>query len=187
MERVRRTGVAARSKAVSVGGSHAFDPTLPWEWVFRLTAEDSQFWRRELEEPALLIKTRVDKLSANVDDDAPLSRASARRAGSSTDGPPPKKRKTRPAVERVHHTDSEGYFTHNRRGTKLCAAFQKGECTTTGPSGTCPRDGSLVHQCSKCLYLGHGKHQCHATEFRRDNTGKGRGKGKAKGKHGYQN
>ncbi len=57
---------------------------------------------------------------------------------------------------------------------------------TNNRDGRCPRDPSLVHQCSKCLYLGHGKHQRNATEVRRDNTGKGRGKGKSKGKYSHQ-
>ncbi len=118
-ERVRRTGAAAL--AVEAGGSHAFDPKHPWEWVFRQTAEDSQFWRRELEEPALLIKTRVDKLSGSIDDDAPLGRSMSSRTAAVADGPLRKQQKSGPLKERpdrVHSTDADGYFTHNRRGVR---------------------------------------------------------------------
>ena len=192
MERVRRIGASARAQAVDAGGTHAFNPNHPWEWVFRQTAEDSQFWRRELEEPALLIKTRVDKLSSSIDDDAPLGRSHrpmSSRPAAVADVPPRKKQKSGPVKERldrVHITDADGYFTHNRRGIPLCSAFQKGECASSSAGGGCPKDSGRAHQCSKCLFLGHGKHQCSATEVRRDNTGKGKGKGKSKGKYDHR-
>ena len=190
MERIRRLGSAARAQAVEAGGSHAFDPAVPWEWVFRQTAEDAQFWRRELEEPALLIKTRVERLGSALQDDAPLqpNAGSSQRSGSASTAPPPKRHKAQADRDapRFHRVDTEGYFTHNRRGVKLCISFQKGECSTsTSGSGRCPRDADLVHQCSKCLFLGHGRSQCVASQVSRDNTTPRKGKGKGKGK--YQN
>jgi len=163
MERIRRLISTARTQAIEAGGSHAFDPAVPWEWVFRQTAEDVQFWRRELEEPTLLIKTRVEKLSASLQDDAPVQpgTGSSQRSGPAATPPPPKRQRVQADRDapRVHRVDADGYFTHNRRGNKLCSLFQKGECSTTG-SGRCSRDSYLVHQCAKCLFLGHGRSQC---------------------------
>ena len=162
MERVRRNGAAARRAALAAGGTHPFNPDLPWEWVFRQTAEDNKFWHRELEEPALLVKTRADKIDECVEDYAPLSRATGRRSspGPPASDPPPPRKKPRSSADRVHRVDSDGYFTHNRRGAPLCQAYQKGACENNGFGGNCPKNPGHVHQCSKCLHLGHGLHQC---------------------------
>ena len=142
------------------------------------------FWRRELEEPALLIKTRIEKLGSALDDDAPLGRAATERSSASLEGPPRKVQKiaTMPRGERVRLVDTDGNFTANRRGIPLRTAFQKGERGPSDSSGVCPRDPSKMHQCSRCLLLGHGRHQCRVQEPRRDNTSRGKGKGKGRGK-----
>ena len=56
MSHVRRDGAAAKVQATAAGGTHLFNVGSPWEWVFRETAHDTEFWRTEIEEPALLIK-----------------------------------------------------------------------------------------------------------------------------------
>ena len=184
MERVRRIGISEMVHAIGVGAQHPLDPKRPWEWVFRRTVDDMQFWRRELEEPAPLNKTRVDKLNAALDDDAPLGQGPSVRTRPALPAPPRKQPKTsneRADRPREHSTDAEGYFTANRRGINLCAAYQKGDCVSKDGSHRCPKDSSSVHQCSKCLLTGHGRHQCQAHEFRQPPRHKG-GKGKGRGK-----
>ena len=73
----------------------------------------------------------------------------------------------------------KGLFTTNRRGEELCMKFQDGRCTETVTRGSnkCSQAPHRVHQCAKCLAIGHGAETC--------DGGKGGKKGgKATGKGG---
>ena len=59
MERLRRRGEAEHSAAVEAGGKHPFDPERPWNWVWQQAVLDVIFWKKEIEEPALLILSRT--------------------------------------------------------------------------------------------------------------------------------
>ena len=81
MSCVRRDSAAAKAKVVAAGGTHPYDAASPWEWVFRETANDTKCWRAELEEPALLVKAQVARVSVDVEGDAPLNKRQARLTG----------------------------------------------------------------------------------------------------------
>jgi hypothetical protein len=197
MERVRRQGAAEHAQAIAGGGYHSFDPKHPWDWVFRTTADDAKFWRRELEDSALLIKTRVEKISASIDHDAPLGRGFAAAPGNPqghSDGAPRKIYKgagkggggggggrVREDRPRQHSVGSDGMLTSNRRGVPLCAAFQTGACTSNDAAGRCTANPNRAHQCAKCLGIGHGAQVCpHTAAVEPRAKGKGK-KGNHKG------
>ena len=48
-------------QASSTGLPHNFLDTQPWEWTLRECIRDFEFWRREFERCAVLIKTHVEK------------------------------------------------------------------------------------------------------------------------------
>eukprot|EP00969_Alexandrium_andersonii_P109263 4820471-Alexandrium_andersonii.AAC.1 len=54
MERIRIHAIADFDAARTAGLAHAYSPAKPWEHCFRCAAEDAAFWKREVEEPALL-------------------------------------------------------------------------------------------------------------------------------------
>ena len=179
MERVRRQGAEAHRLAVAAGGSHPYDPAHPWEWTFRATADDAQFWRIELEEPAIRVVTESSAMADYLEDDAqvhggrtkPVMQKDHQQAsrGGYEEG---RKRKIQ-ADERVHLVDAEGNFTHNRRGMRLCTSYQSGTCTYP--------NCKYQHQCSRCLLQGHGKDKCTAAQAgapQQKRKGKGKGKGK---------
>ena len=86
-----------------------------------------------------------------------------------------------------HDVDGNS-FVSNRRGRKLCDAFNAGACVLNLQDATCPKDGTLVHQCSRCLETSHGAHVCPRTDFPASrpvvegHKGKSKGFGKGKGK-----
>ena len=53
MERIRRRGEEELAVAKAAGHVHALDVSRPWDWVWAEVARDLEFWRIELEEPAL--------------------------------------------------------------------------------------------------------------------------------------
>eukprot|EP00971_Amphidinium_carterae_P281270 5584541-Amphidinium_carterae.1 len=126
-ERLRRRGKLEADTAASMGAPHEYSERWPWEWVFQQLAEYSGgFWKRELEEPALLFITRTATLNTLVDDDARVEcvpigikrpsmddlgkpRATPKRTprASSSNGRPP--------LPRQHNLSSDGVFSTNRK------------------------------------------------------------------------
>ena len=58
------------------------------------------------------------------------------------------------------HYVSYGLYTHNRRGTELCAGFQEGSCTGRGKGTRCHKNPGKAHQCNNCLSPDHGGSDC---------------------------
>jgi len=197
LERVRRTGAAEQAAAASTGGTHAYDPKSPWEWSLRKCADDVIYWRRELEDPAMLAKVQIARMSDKLGSDAPVEQSSTSSgtravAGLAADtdrsAPPPKRLK--PSVSNKHHsTDDSGNLTCNRKGYPLCGTFQSGNCEYRKYTIACPKDNSRVHQCARCLMPNHGLHwpkECgnvQASTPSQRTKGKGKG-GKGKGDKG---
>ena len=186
--RTKRAGQTALDQAKAAGGTHPFNPKSPWDWVLRTAAQDAQFWRKELEEPALLILTHVANLSEQVDGDAitdhqPPAKKPRELARAFAPPPPPATKN----FVRVHR-QRDGLMTHNRRDFALCPDFQKGECGEMLRDCVCPRNPALRHQCAKCLLPGHGANRCGepkaATPPGTKGSSKGRGKGHGKGGKG---
>jgi hypothetical protein len=64
-ERLRRHGQAELDAllmaAQATGGSpvHAFDPTMPWEWVWQQIPLQDSFWKVEIENPGIMLMARI--------------------------------------------------------------------------------------------------------------------------------
>ena len=154
MERVRRKLESAHAAALAAGRhpSIDFDPAKVWDGVWRAAVGDTDFWRRQFEEPALLLKVHISTPGSAISGEAPV--------GTDTATAPPKRVRPRPDAEHGEppakvHKVSDGHYTHNRRGRKLCGAFQTGQCPL-GPQLLCPSGSVAAHQCSKCLFPTHG-------------------------------
>ena len=183
MERVRRRGDEERARATAAGMSHPMNPKRPWDWVWGEVLIDAHFWRIELEEPALIILSRRMVRSPSSDNVAQI------RPGK---GWFREDFNWRPFKMAKTHDVSGNSFVSNRRGRKLCDAFNTGACVSNPQNSDCPNDGTLVHQCSRCLDATHGAHVCPRTDFpasrpyvvgtRPKSKGLGKGKGKLKGR-----
>ena len=189
-ERTRRKAEVAKEEATRHGGGHSFDPGQPWQWVLDDVIDDAQWWRQELEEPALWLKNKVASRAEVLDGDTPIASAQSQ---SST------KRK---ASEydfvsnrfKSHRTTGDGSrLTHNRRNVKLCEQYQKGQCDWTVGGDKCGYRRGEAHQCAICLSPdGHGADSCtkslrQPTRSTSSGTGRGGKGGKAgKGKKGFK-
>jgi hypothetical protein len=192
LERMRREG-ASLVAAGAPTGKHTFNPEQPWDWCLRQVTADTDFWRHEMEEPAIIVLAKAGSLSTMIGGDAPVSSIA-----SSSSGPAPQQQgaaarydkkapSKRPRGGNGHYTDGAGQYSANRRGTKLCNDFQAGTCQPE-VKGRCPRDGSCTHQCAKCLSPSHGAKACQAgasADGRRDRKGNGKGKSKYGGRPQY--
>jgi len=201
MERLRIIATSEYQIAKDQGLSHAFDPSAPFEFLWKAATGDITWWREELEEGALLVLTRSSSIGRLVDGDAAIVHGPAANPArvmpppparvppptALFDGPPAKsKRRRAPAPPPVWNLDGAGWTT-NRRGYPMCPGFQAGTCTVNKP-GTqfCSLNPSNVHQCRKCLGHSHGSEACQSPiPSAPPNQGKGKGKGKGKkGKKG---
>ena len=143
-ERIRRCGQSLCDKARQAGGGTGtlvvcdFDPTKPWDYVFRQLSSEFSFWKGEVEDPAMLILTRaVRGQSSVVSGEAPTaptasahiadvaSLQGAAQTGQARGQPSPKKKLRLPPDQRTHTYDEAGNNTTNRRGVRLCPEFQK--------------------------------------------------------------
>ena len=203
LERLRRQGQREYEEAKAANGVHPFDPTRPWEWSFKALTQDYRFWKRELEDQAVLILAHIGKLEHSIEGDAeiePMVPQGLGRAvhngsmGASPSGhidPPPKKkaRNTPKHSERQHHVAENGHMTHNRNGAPLCGKFQSGNCRQSVRGNKCPVNTDEVHQCSMCLSQKHGSEhprKCEDATSKPSKGGKGKGKGKGKGAGKFQ-
>ena len=200
MERVRRIAIDEHAKAVAAGFSHSFEPDRPWDYVWTKMVDDANFWRKELEEPCVLVLAKTTSMSSMIGGDAPaathntnrpqsqgsVNYAVPQRTGGTGDygggASPLKKRK-----EHQHNTGSNGGMATNRSGTALCADFNAacgcGPTASTQHGARCPKDSSKAHQCSKCLSPGHGASSCNG-QAAKVPSGKGKGNKGGKGKGG---
>ena len=70
--RLYRQGASERDEAIAAGGKHTFDPSRPWEWVFRAAIKDKTYWADEFVENAGIIKVDPKIVGTVVGDDAPV-------------------------------------------------------------------------------------------------------------------
>ena len=165
------------------GSVAGYEEDRPWNLTFARMVDDDKFWQREVRMPGLQVAVRVATLSDVVQGDAPVARAanSLFTATGVVANPQPPQLAAFPAPSGVPRT---GKHRTNRAGSTLCEAFNHGNCQHTAPNNTCPVDPTKRHQCSNCLQIGHGAHECNARAavMRPMPTGGGRDKGKGKGK-----
>ena len=172
MERIRRRGQDEFDKATAASQHHDFDPSKPWNWCWDQAAKDVNFWRKEVEEPCLLVLSKSSPLQSFIDGDANIQGGMGfGRGGGSGQQPRGTKRQfdDTAAARQSQLTDfrahnvKDGVYSTNRRGIDLCPGWQDGSCTGSASGARCPKNWSLAHQCSKCLSSDHGKHQCTST------------------------
>ena len=131
MERARRRGEEERALALAAGGTHPLDPTRPWDWGWGEVLSDTDFWRAELEEPALLAITRGIKSAPSSENIAP-AQPGKRITDVSNDVPAKRQRHDQPG-DGQHHVK-------NRKGKLLCSDFNAGRCKSGGAGlGELPR------------------------------------------------
>ena len=149
-----------------------WQPDTPYHYVFQRGLDDGAFWNREFERKATLIlsgarsQTQMGEIHAPIKGHldptpkriarppsaAPSSAAYAEQKGN-------KGNRSRPYPEQKCHAVTDGVFTHNRGQSKLCQAFQTGNCSE-GRGGWCPVNWGERHQCNKCLADSHGGAVC---------------------------
>ena len=196
----KRLGQEEHRKATAAHGVSEYNPEYPWEYVWGKAADDFHYWRKELEDPCLLILTRTRSLTAMVDGDVSIAeepaakrqrtatpetvQKSAWETGFGSNEMPTKRNK----VERLHNV-IDGTFSTNRRGVPLCPGFNAGTCKETVGQNRCAVDPSKIHQCSKCLSIEHSAATCSKSPGAPppqpawiSNKGKSKGFGKQKGK-----
>eukprot|EP00972_Heterocapsa_arctica_P078680 11602438-Heterocapsa_arctica.AAC.1 len=68
MERIHRAlhRNYMRAHASGFGGMCDFEPARPWNEVWKTAADDDKFWKRELEDPAFFIMSKLKPLSASL-------------------------------------------------------------------------------------------------------------------------
>ncbi len=69
LERMKRKGLKLMPAGVATG-ERQFDGSRPWDWSLAEVVADDSFWKRELEEPALLVLSNSGALSQMVEGDA---------------------------------------------------------------------------------------------------------------------
>ena len=163
--------------------------------------DDATFWRKELEEPCVLVLAKTTSMQSMIGGDAPAAAAAGlgrvnatnmnvstgtpfRQSGGTGDypgGSPHKK-------PRQHNPGNNGLLSTNRAGTHLCDGFQAGTCFELAPGMQgfrCGKDSSKSHQCAKCLSPDHGAQACNKPPAKQPNDfGKGNGKSGKGGKRG---
>ena len=159
-----------------------YDINRPWNTVFKRVLSDSVWWGEEVREPCLLLLARLSSLSSLVEGDAPVAGRAA--PPGTRDHPGPK----RPAPAASSSNSVNELHQHNRAGLNLCHAFNNGSCVSSSKgNAVCPRDSTRRHQCSYCLQVGHGRHNCNANQpagFKQGPPNKRSRKGKGGGKKG---
>jgi hypothetical protein len=69
MPDIKIEGMMAHSEAAVSGRSHPYDPKRPWDWVWKQAVLDDKFWRKELDEPAMFVLTKLQTMSSVIDGD----------------------------------------------------------------------------------------------------------------------
>ena len=68
-ERCRREAAEEHRKANAAGQTHAFDVSKPWEYALMLLINDFRFWKDELEDPCILVMTKMNAANTLPDDE----------------------------------------------------------------------------------------------------------------------
>ena len=195
MLRVKRKLADDHETAVSAGRTTPFEKDRPWNLALIEGTADPTWWFNEFTEPAMMILARTANIQSLVSDEAPVASSGDPGVVDSAESafhhkgdagrqlPPPPRTTVRKQLKKQQDMSriSEGRYTYNRAGNKLCEAFQTGACGNAIHGNYCPKDRSSVHQCSRCLSQTHGGAQCtssNAPKQRPPTRGWGKGKGK---------
>ena len=188
-ERTRRLLQAAHEEAISKGATTDYDDRKPWNLVFRKVVSDESYWRDQVQEPALLVLTKIAGLNEVVEGDAmPQPSASHPReaipsAGRMANQPQLQIRLRNNNRTGRHHQIESGKYTANRTGYSICSAYNSGECKDTIQGVWCAKSHNMAHQCDRCLGS-HPSTRCPHNEMPVPGFIKNKGKGGSGGKKG---
>jgi hypothetical protein len=153
-ERFERLRWLAESTHAAGPASSRFETARPWNEVFRLARHDRGWWDENFRDPAILYMQRSISAAVSVSDGTihpSLGREVSRPGAEGGKQPAKQQERTakRPREPDRNASDfarknSTGEFTHNRKGHKLCSAYQSDSCKAACPASEC-------HQCCKCL------------------------------------
>ena len=153
-----------------------FDPARPWNAVWKaLCATESGWWREQVKDPCLLIKTDVEKPQERVGEDHPV-----RRDSQQVQQHVPRRSDPSPSPPAAHPVERPNKRkTENSRGTQLCPGFNDGTCLII-KGNRCSKNAKLAHQCSICLDNRHGAWECPQSEPKKQRNQKSKGAAKRK-------
>jgi hypothetical protein len=178
--RIRMQGRNLRPQTPDADGL-VYDPSMPWEYVFRKTPLAFHFWHWEFEHPAFLLKNGAAD-GRYVSGEAPIGSRPANHLADpqgSSEGPARpnagSKQPRKNAGRSRSRNQVAGERENNNKGRQLCHAYQSGNCT----SNPCPK--GYAHQCSLCLDNRHGSNTCPRKD---NNKGGGKSSNKGAGKGG---
>ena len=166
LSRIHLDQLTGHMQAQASNSASFYNPSRPWNSVYKALLRDEQFWQHEYARHALMIASRIRSPTEHVDGDAPVGGGASsgslhapaptrKRPQAPThqapppahpnaqDRPGPAKKPKRRGDHRVN-----GVYTHNRAGRALCRGWQTGQCNLA--------DCKFAHQCELCLANGHG-------------------------------
>ena len=155
---------------------YEYNPAKPWDYCFKMAIFDDsptsrRYWKKYVEIPCNAVNYNNHKVARYIQDDckiAPTPEEHLATGGLAFDNsgiiapqphvePKQPKAKATPGPpadkEGASKKDKNGNYTHNKKGTKLCVAFNNNGCKPK-----CPHNDA--HQCNKCLLNNHGRSEC---------------------------
>ena len=198
----------------SANAAHPYNPEQPWDYIFLAAARDNDFWKDELEDPALQIVTKARSLGVALDSDAPIAalnqaqfslhtpggsgatgsweqpqggRSSGSQGGGRTGRPLPQ-------FDDAPSPSKKSKNAHNVTGSGddvVYATNRAGRalCPRWQKDGRCPTTSQGgcdlgAHQCAKCLQRDHGASECIKVPKVSKTIEKSRGRGPGRGRGG---
>ena len=196
--RMRIAAITEHNRLLALGQPSTFNPANPWGKSLAMVLDSAEWWRREVEEPCLMILAKLTTMSDVVDGDAPIAPPPTKvqatghprqqlppplqpppGKGNATLTPRTPRLPTQSRIRVGFSTDAAGLALTNRSGKQICPAYLAGTCTTPN----CPS----AHQCNRCLQPYHicGTPGACSAPLRGSGCGKGKGsKGKGKSSKG---
>jgi len=77
MERLKRSLKAEHDAATAAGNTTDYDDKRPWNLVWARAVTDEALWRKEVNEPCMLIVTKITSATEVVEGDAKVATAPA--------------------------------------------------------------------------------------------------------------
>ena len=171
--------------SMASGGSPPakWDPTRPWDYIFRILIEDEKYWREQLHTPALawmagdargLPKSMSEKMSLSYMKEGidstmhPKETTAGRSPTASRTGKKKKYQKDEFHQQRQSSGGPYGGSGKSKgkgkggKGPQLCYAWNDntGLCAGLPPGSECKAQVKREHKCTKCKSPGHPAHEC---------------------------
>lgn len=164
--RVRRELEAQHGRGMAPN----FEPSRPWDEVFRSASRDRDYWDRHVREPALLFRTAGKHkeqtggtgTATDLTSDKPRARPKAKRSQkerlklqlarlkenkedtATHSGDYNRGKGVGKGKDKGTKRDAQGRYVTDRQGKPICFAFNNGDC-----KGVCPKN--MLHICQICL------------------------------------